>query len=276
MPPYPEYHRPSTLEAALALLSRPSPITRPLAGGTHLGHVAVPQEAVIDLCDLPLGEIKRAGPAWFLGATTTLEVLTQASGLPPALQRAARRQSSRNVRQRATVGGAIASADSGPLLVCLLALQAQIHLEPGARIVGLIDYLAGQSEARWERALIVGLSFDAARRVGLAEVTRTPADVPLLCAAVAAIPANKVLTQVSVAVGAAGQPLAPCAQVTHWLEGHPVRPLSSQIPETAIEAIAWKDDVRASGHYRQAILPELVQRACAELASACEETHHEG
>jgi CO/xanthine dehydrogenase FAD-binding subunit len=275
MSPYSEYHRPTTLDAALALLSRASPPTRPLAGGTHSLRGILPQQAVVDLVDLPLSGIKRAGPIWHVGATTTLEALRQAQGLPPALQRAAHRQASRNVRLRATAGGAVAAADSGPLLACLLALRAQVHLEPNAQTVGLAEFLAGQSAARWNQRLIVAVSFDSSRCVGLAEVARTPADTPLLCVAVGATPAGQVLSQVAVAAGAVGQPLATCPQTARWLEAQSAKQAAGPTPERVVEAIAWKDDVRGSAQYRQALLPELVQRAWTELRSLCGEASHE-
>ena len=42
-----EYNRPATLEAALALLARPAPLTLPLAGGTTLAGSAGEPVAVI-------------------------------------------------------------------------------------------------------------------------------------------------------------------------------------------------------------------------------------
>ena len=273
---YTEYQRPPTLDQALTLLSRAFPVTRPLAGGTHYVRGAPPCEVVVDLRDLNLGGVKRMGTTWFLGAMATLDELEQAPGLPAALQRAAHRQSSHNVRQRATLGGTIAMADSGPLLACLLALNSQVQLEPGARVVGLSDYLAGPSETRWNHALIVALSFEAGRSVDGAQVARTPADDPLLYAAVGATMADQILSQVSVAVGAAGQPLAACPHIASVLEGKNVGQISAETLENAVDAIAWRDDIRASADYRRAMMPILVRRACAELLAASGEGHHEG
>jgi len=46
-----------------------------------------------------MGEIARSGPLWRLGATTTLEELAAAEGMPPALRRAAKRQAQGNTRR---------------------------------------------------------------------------------------------------------------------------------------------------------------------------------
>ena len=44
-----EYHRPQTLEAALALLSRQSPLTVPMGGGSALNRPDPTPVAVVDL-----------------------------------------------------------------------------------------------------------------------------------------------------------------------------------------------------------------------------------
>jgi CO/xanthine dehydrogenase FAD-binding subunit len=273
MQPISEYHRPLTLDAALALLARPHPLTRPLAGGTRILQDKPTCEALVDLGSLGLGEITRSGQGWRLGATATLDDLV-AEGLPPALRRAAMRQAPSHTRRRATLGGTIAGADSGPLLACLLALRGQVEVAPGRRTIALADYLAGQDAARQDMALILALSFDAARCVGTAEIARTHADTPLLCVAVGAVPKGGHLAQVTVAAGAAGQPLAFCREAANRLEGAAI---GADVGFSAAdEAIAWRDDGRASAEYRRAMLPVLVRRACAELLTACGEGHHEG
>ena len=274
MQPISEYHRPLTLDAALALLARPHPFTRPLAGGTHMLRGESTCEAFVDLGNLGLGEILQSGPVWRLGATATLDDLAAAEGLPAALRRAATRQASGNTRRRATLGGAVASADSGPLLAGLLALRGQVEAAPDRRMVDLADYLTKSIEARRDMPLILALSFDAGRCVGMAEIARTPADVPLLSVAVGATPEGGRLVRVSVAAGAAGQPLALCRNVAARLEGSLIG--ADVVFDVADEAVTWADDGRASAEYRRAMLPVLVRRACAELQAACGEVHHEG
>jgi CO/xanthine dehydrogenase FAD-binding subunit len=272
--PINKYHRPPTLNAALALLARPYPLTRPLAGGTHILQGEPEYEDLVDLADLGLEEITRTGQGWRLGATATLEALAAAEGLPFALRRAAARQASSHTRRRATLGGAIAVHDSGPLLACLLALHGQVEIAPDRRTIPLADHLAGPIESRQDIALILALTFDAGRYVGMAEITRTPADAPLLCVAVGAVPEDGRLTRVIVAAGATGQPLALCRNAANRLEGSPVGTDVSF--GNADETIAWRDDGRASADYRQAMLPVLVRRASAELLAACGEVHHAG
>ncbi len=184
------------------------------------------------------------------------------------------RQASSHTRRRATLGGTIAASDSGPLLACLLALHGQVEVASGSQTIPLADYLAGPSETHRDRTLILALTFDARRCAGLAEIARTPADAPLLCVAVGAVPEGGRLARVTVAAGAIGQPLTLCLETAERLEGSAV---GEGVALTAAnETVVWRDDGRASAEYRRAMLPVLVRRACAELLAACGEVHHEG
>ena len=254
MTPISEYHRPATLDAALELLARPAPRTRPLGGGTHFRGRLPQAEALVDLRLLHLGGIQRAGNAWKLGAAATLEEVLQAGELPPALRRAAGRQAAYNARQRATLGGLVAAADSGPLLACLLALNTQVDLEPGAQVVPLDLFLANDDLA--SKSLVLSLAFNPGRRLGLAMLGRSPADVPILSVAVAATRAGDGLQQVWAAAGAAGQP---------WWFERQLDPADSAAALQRAAGVAWQDDVRASAGYRQSMLPVLLRRALAEL-----------
>jgi CO/xanthine dehydrogenase FAD-binding subunit len=262
-----EYHRPAALAAAVALLARPTPPTRPLAGGTHY-RGAPPCEALVDLADLGLRGVTPAGAGWRLGAMTTLADLAQSGDVPPALRRAAMRQAPANQRGRATVGGVTAAQVSGPLLACLLALRAGVLLEPGGQTAELAGYLAGAA-GQWSHSLIVGLVLPAGRCAGLAEIARTPADWPLLCVAAGAVVAGGRLHDVSVAAGAPGQPLALCPRAAARLEGAPAT--GDARPAECDDDIAWRDDARAGAAYRRAMLPVLLGRALADLAAAAGE-----
>jgi CO/xanthine dehydrogenase FAD-binding subunit len=165
------------------------------------------------------------------------------------------------------------------LLAGLLALRGQVEAAPDRRALALADYLTQHIEARRDMPLILALSFDAGRCLGMAEIARTPADVPLLSVAVGATPEDGRLVRVSVAAGAAGQPLALCRNVANRLEGSLIGTDhigADVVFDVGDEAVTWADDGRASAEYRRAMLPVLVRRACVELQAACGEVHHEG
>ncbi len=262
MTPILEYHRPATVDAALALLGRPSPRTRPLAGGAHFRRGIKWPEALVDLSGLGLDAVKRSDAGWEIGATVTLEALASNEALPSALRDAARRQAPRNFRQRGTVGGMIATRDTGALFACLLALQARMKLEPGHRLVSLASY----AQTRLINGdLITAVLLPATRRVAFAEISRTPADLPILCVAVAAevSPDEGTPRNFIVAATGADQPLVTLAGAAQLLDGAPHADLA------AISAVLlhadWHDDGRGTAEYRNAMLPLLVRRAAAEL-----------
>lgn len=265
MTPILEYHRPATVDAALALLGRPTPRTRPLAGGAHYRRGIKWPEALVDLAELGLDAVRRTDAGWEIGATTTLEALAENAGVPLAVRLAARRQAPRNFRQRGTVGGMIATRDTGALFACLLALHARMKLEPGGRSVALASY----AQTRLINGdLITSVVFPPTRRVAFAEISRTPADLPILCVAVAAEQAEGARFtpgNFSVVATGADQPLVTLAGLAQLLDGAPdadLETLAAVLPQAG-----WYDDGRGTAEYRNAMLPVLVRRAAAQLTS---------
>ena len=69
------YHRPSTLDEALALLSQPN--TVPLGGGTFLSQPTTDPVSVVDLQRLGLDSLRINGNELQIGATCTLQALLE-------------------------------------------------------------------------------------------------------------------------------------------------------------------------------------------------------
>jgi len=69
------YHRPSTLEEAIALLTQPN--TLPLGGGTLLSHGTADPVQAVDLQLLGLNSLTQTGNNLELGATLTLQALLE-------------------------------------------------------------------------------------------------------------------------------------------------------------------------------------------------------
>ncbi len=119
-----EYNRPDSVASALALLARKTPQTHILAGGTSLILRKSEDFAVVDIQDLSLNSIQKDGERIRVGACVTLQQLADSEDLPEAIRTAARAESSFNIRQSATLGGTIASANGhSPLLTVLLGRQ---------------------------------------------------------------------------------------------------------------------------------------------------------
>jgi CO/xanthine dehydrogenase FAD-binding subunit len=258
-----EYHRPESLEEALALLGRASPVTRPLAGGTKLSVGSRPPAALVDLAALPLSAIERADTTWRIGATATLEALAAAADLPAGLRAAAERHAPRNVRQRATVGGVVAARSSGPLTAALLALDARIVIEPGGLLVPLEVYLAGYEKPGH---LIVAVDIPLGRDCALSEVSKSPVDAPVLVVAVGAERADGRPRRFLAAAAGAGQPLFLLAGASQLFEGAPEADLPALAAVTP--DLPWRSDARGGAEYRTAMTPVLLQRAIAQLLAA--------
>lgn len=180
-----EYHRPQTLAEAIDLIQRKQPLTRPLGGGTALNFRDEQPFAVVDLQSLGLDTLERQGHMLHVGATVTLQQLLDFSELPTGLGDVIRLHATYNLRHQATVGGSLASADGrSPFGVAMLALDAQLKLMPGERTLSYGDFLALRDHFL-PGNLISGVSFDLQADFAYQSVARSPADLPLVCAALA-------------------------------------------------------------------------------------------
>ncbi|MFZ5808572.1 MAG: FAD binding domain-containing protein [Chloroflexota bacterium] len=180
-----EYHRPKTLESALALLKREDILTLPLAGGTTLTLEREDVIEVVDLQALGLDGVEVQGEMLMVGAMVTLHAFSQVSQLPSDLRAAVERQDTYNLRQQATIGGCLAAADShSPLAVALLALDTQVKIVAPEQQVPFGELLAKKNELLKGR-LITGALVPFKVDFAFEAVSRTPADRPLVMAALA-------------------------------------------------------------------------------------------
>ena len=186
-----EYHRPETLEEALKLLARKTPETRPLGGGTVLNAPAAGRVAAVDLQALGLSAIKSKGKTLHIGATTTLQSLMEAEGIPPALAAAIRHEAALTIRQTATVAGALVSAGGrSPFATAMLALDASLLLQPGDEEAGYGDLLALRAGMLKGR-LITEVRIPTQASLLYEYVARSPADLPVVCIAMASWPGGR-------------------------------------------------------------------------------------
>lgn len=179
-----EYHRPQTLDEALALISREDPVTVPLGGGTVLNQPSPDPVAVVDLQALELSGFERRGKFLDIGATITLQSLLEIPELPPSLNRAIRHEATNNQRQVATLAGTLVACDGrSAIATTLLALDAQIHIEPGGVNIDLGD-LFPKRTTLLKGSLITQVTIPTSPLLAYQYVARTPADLPIVCVAV--------------------------------------------------------------------------------------------
>ena len=185
------YHRPQTLDEALTLLAQPN--TLPLGGGTLLSHPTPDPVSVVDLQALGLNAITRKGNDLELGATVTLQQLLESEHCPEALKTAIKLEAPLNLRNSATLAGTLVSSDGrSPFAAALLALDAKIETaifdnsKVDYQISNIGEYLPLRSTK-----LITKIVFPAQTKFAFEYTSRTPADKPIVSAALALWPSGR-------------------------------------------------------------------------------------
>jgi carbon-monoxide dehydrogenase medium subunit len=289
-----QYYRPSDdgsqdgLARALELLARPDVRTVPLAGGdTLIGAGDRTVEAVVDLQSLGLDSYS-LDPN--LGALSAKAMVTRAqlAGLeaaaPPApgpashaakdtplriLAAGARRWGGSMQRNRATLGGALATAAANdPLVVALLACDARVLLcaQAGYRTMPLAEFLPERQQILAAPALItdvvVPLPPGRLTGYGLADVARTPADAPIVVAAAAITVSYGICAHARLALGGAAPDPLRLPEVEAQLVDQALTPeLIAAAAARAAECVQPAGDFRGSAEYRKAMVGVLAKRA---------------
>jgi CO/xanthine dehydrogenase FAD-binding subunit len=190
------YHRPKTLDEALALLNQPN--RTPLGGGTLLSKPGTDAVEAVDLQSLNLDAIKKNGNNLEIGATVTLQQLFESEHCPEALKSALRLEAPLNIRNAATVAGTLVLCDGRSTFgAIMLALDAKVEqtkldnsnvesrtLAPGvsAGVSNIGDFLPLRNS---QGSLITSLTIPLNVKLAFDYVSRTPADKPIVCAALA-------------------------------------------------------------------------------------------
>ncbi len=247
-----EYNRPATLESAIKLLSRNSPTTVPLAGGTILNRKSEDDFAVVDIQNLPLREIKQESNSFIIGAGVTLQHLIDHPDTPSVFREACKRESNYNLRQMSTIGGCVAAGDGRSILLAvLLAWNAEIMIMPGAGKVSLSELLPGR-QSKLEKRLITSITLNTKVRVAYEAVSKTPADSPIAGVAIAQWPNGR--TRVNVF-------------------GFGISPVPAMDGTSAVgadlaarNAFSDSEDVHASTSYRVNLAAILTKRCLEKIA----------
>ena len=181
------YHRPKTLDEALTLLSQPN--RTPLGGGTLLSKPGTDPMEAVDLQSLNLDTMEQQGNSLKIGATVTLQQLLESGLSPQALKSAIKLEAPLNLRGAATVAGTLVSCDGRSTFASvLLALDAKLeqlkldNAEVKSQIANIGEFLPLRN---LEGALITSITIPLNAKLAFEYASRTPADKPIVCAAVA-------------------------------------------------------------------------------------------
>jgi CO/xanthine dehydrogenase FAD-binding subunit len=284
MPALPrEFHRPTTLAAALDLLRRRAPRTQALMPGPRLpDEPFAGLEAAVDLSALGLdAATQEADGSLRLGALLTLQSLAihpAATALADGLlARAAQLAGGNAQRQAATLGGAVrqhlgaasgVTRDGPPeTALALLALDARliVHGAAGERAMPLSDYYdTGGMLAMDELLVAVSVPAQpAGARGALERVARTPRDQAIVAAACVRAPG---LLRLAVA-GATPRPVRLPA-IEAELSGRELTAEALAGVAARVEALMDpRDDFRASAEYRRAMAGTAARRVLQQMTT---------
>jgi len=177
-----QYHRPLTLDEAIALTSRPDAVI--VAGGTSVNAnpTSGPVTAV-DLQALELSGIDTDGESTRIGATTLLQDLVDSVLVPAVLRDLTRREAPNTIRNAATVGGTIGTSDpESELLAGLLAFDAVVTLaRAGSTTEHALDEIL-DNPVLLNGAIMTSVSIPSNGLAAADRTGRTPMDRPIVMA----------------------------------------------------------------------------------------------
>ena len=282
LPNLQEYLRPTDLEDALRLVGRAAPRTRIVAGGTWVGAEAPRDlEAVVDIGGLALSAITLEGAVWRLGATASLQALVESpagmSFCNGVLGEAAMAMAGRSLRNRATLGGAIATADGvSPLVTALLACDAELSvatLKNDALVmkqVGLRAFLGYRTSLLEGGALITDIRLgvpSSDTRAAYERVVRTPRDYPIVCAVARCAIKDGVAGNVRLALGGVAAAPLRIELAEFGLEKKRLADHLEHALYHGLDALSPGGDWMGSAEYRRAMARELSLRALMRCAT---------
>ena len=180
------YHRPRTVEEAFQLISRATPRTLPLGGGTLLSHGPADDVEVVDLQALGMNRIEKRGNKLEVGATATLQQLVEHPDCPAAVVQASRLEAPINIRNAATLAGTLVACDGrSTLATVLLAVDARLsQMGRKQETVPLGEFLP-MRESGGGGYLITRVEVFLGTQLVFDYVARTPADKPIVAVALA-------------------------------------------------------------------------------------------
>lgn len=271
------YHRPATLDDALALLAEHGDAAKPIAGGQSLVpmmnlRVAQPAE-LVDLGDLTgLAGIREVGGTLEIGALAGHQTLADSPLVRqrcPLLAEAAGSIGHYAIRQRGTLGGSLAHADPAaqlPLVAVTLGAEIESASQRGRRTLSAADFfLSVMTTALAPDELIVAVRLPAAAvQEGQAYrmFNRRNGDYAIVSVAATLQLQGGRIDRLRLGVGAIEPAPVLLADLCAAQQGR--RANAAWITEMAAAArtaVQAEDDERMPAVYRQELLVTLVSRA---------------
>lgn len=237
------YVRPANLASAVKVFS-PN-LTIPIYG-YYVEPSSMEGKTILDLQDCGLNSITIDQNTLQIGASASMQSVFEHDACPPALKTAIKMEDQLNRRNMITLIDAIINCDgSSPVVSVLLAMDAKLNIA-GGESVSLADHLPFR-DAR----LFTAVELSIACLTSFKSVNATPADRPLVCAALTKWESGRV----RLVLGGTGN--APLMVV----DGKG----SQGIEKAAASAYHDAGDYKASKEYRSAMARILTLRCLSEL-----------
>ncbi len=276
------YHRPETLDAALALLAEHGDAAKAIAGGQSLVpmmnlRLAQPAE-LVDLGDLAgLDSIREAGAVVEIGALARHHALAESELVRkrcPLLAEAASGIGHHAIRQRGTLGGSLAHADPAaqlPLIALTLGAEIEIASGRGRRSVPAEAFFVSVMTTALEPdELIVAVRFPvAAAGEGQAFrlFNRRTGDYALVSVAASLQLRGGRVERLRLGVGAVEAVPVLLAELCAGQQGRSVNaPWIAEVAAAARAAVQPDDDERVPALYRRELAETLTVRALTAAA----------
>ncbi|MCW2983021.1 MAG: hypothetical protein JWR63_591 [Conexibacter sp.] len=276
------YVKPATVDEALQALEEHLGLARVLAGGQSLvpmlGMRLMRPSALVDINGLgdELGRIEARGAETVVGALVryaTIESSAVISERLPLLSHIVQYIGDRQVRNRGTIGGALAQADpTGEMALACIVLDATIvaRTTRGERDIPAAEFFAGSYASVLEpEELLVAVRFPLAPdHCRFFERGRKHNDFAVLSVAVAASRgAGGRWERVRIGLGGVNDRPVLAGAAAAALEGRDWDDaVIDEAAALAMEVVDAPDDARAGAAYREHLVPIHVRRVLAELA----------
>ena len=278
-PPF-EYYRATTVEEAIALLSRYEPDAKVLAGGQSLlpmmkFRLARPS-VLIDLRWVrDVAYLRQDNGSIAFGAMARLASLESdpIRALCPLLTEAAQHIGHPPIRHQGTVCGSLAHADpAAELPVLALTLDAELVATGpnGRRVIPALDFFVtilttnlGPCEILTEARFPI---LQPGSGWGFSELSRRPGDFALaIAAATLQVGADGGIVAARIALGAVADRAVRCLEAEAALVGHRGgKTIFEAAAALASEPLEPLSDVHASSGYRRHLTKVIVERALTQ------------
>jgi CO/xanthine dehydrogenase FAD-binding subunit len=265
-----EYLRPASLDEALTLLQEGPEKTRLIAGGIDIVLHNNDVERLIDLSRLSLAYVSQEDTGINVGATTTINQLSEASlvqgylgGIIPEVLHLV---ASPLLRNLGTIGGTLASAHPwSDIITLFLALDTDVTLFDGEHhTISLVELYKGKYREILSGAIITGVfipNHPPNTAAAFRKFSRTGFDIASLNCACLIQLTNDRCSKARVVAGGTPWLATRLTTVEEALIGEPFE--SRSIVKAAMmaeSAAAVHDDTRASADYRRELIRIGMER----------------